>query len=397
MTRFVSKKTIIFEPDDVVRSKLSSAPVTSGRTFAPPRVRATMLSNTSRHHFHGYAEKYMLRGCRTVLRKSRPGGRAFAPSVGATASDKVTSDFSDFVLSLQNDIIKQTEDHIELKSGKTFLRDEWNRDGDSSGFGITSVLEGGDVVEKAASNVSVIHGRLTKARAQAMSSRGRDCIDPNGGQEYAAAAMSLVFHSGHPHIPTLRADVRVFEVAGQKWFGGGCDLTPFYIYEEDFTGFHQFWKDICDTYDENAYATYKAWCDDYFYIPARKEHRGVGGLFFDDLDDSSNHNTLISAEEFVRHVGYGILPSWMPIVERRKAIKPTEAEREWQLIRRGRYLEFNLLYDRGVKFGLEGGRIESIMVSAPPLISWKYNHIPVEGSREDDLLKMLGGSPRKWI
>ena len=317
-------------------------------------------------------------------------------AVPETSTNLAQSDFSDFVLTLQTDIIKQTESHIERTSGKIFIRDEWKRGDGSSGFGITAVLEGGDVVEKAASNVSVIHGTLTKSRAQAMSSRGRDCIDPNGGQEYSAAAMSLVFHSGHPHIPTLRADVRVFEVAGQKWFGGGCDLTPFYVYEEDFREFHQYWKGICDAYDTSAYSTYKAWCDDYFYIPARKEHRGIGGLFFDDLDEDSNPNACLPVEEFVRQVGQGILPSWITIVERRQDIRPTESEREWQLMRRGRYLEFNLLYDRGVKFGLEGGRIESIMVSAPPMIAWKYNPVPEQGSKEEALLELLSGSPRAW-
>lgn len=314
-----------------------------------------------------------------------------------SGSCQAQSDFSDFVLTLQNDIIAQTEKNIESKSGKRFLRDEWKRDGNSAGFGVTAVLEGGDVVEKAASNVSVIRGTLTKARAQAMSSRGRDCIDPNGGQEYSAAAMSLVFHSGHPHIPTLRADVRVFEVGGQKWFGGGCDLTPFYVYEQDFKDFHQYWKGVCDQYEPNCYQKYKTWCDDYFYIPARKEHRGIGGIFFDDLDDESSVTSSISVEDFVRQVGTGILPSWTPIVERRRGIIATDSERQWQLMRRGRYLEFNLLYDRGVKFGLEGGRIESIMVSAPPLIAWKYNAIPEKGSKEDAILQLLSDPPREWI
>ena len=209
--------------------------------------------------------------------------------------------------------------------------------------------------------------------------------------------MSLVFHSAHPHIPTLRADVRVFEVEGQKWFGGGCDLTPFYVHEEDFREFHGYWKDVCDgfTPDGSSYEKYKAWCDEYFYIPARKEHRGIGGLFFDDLDDDEGDERDV--EEFVRQVGNGILPSWMPIVERRRGMAVTEEERAWQLLRRGRYLEFNLLYDRGVKFGLEGGRIESIMVSAPPLISWRYNVTPDPGSREAELLALLSGSPKSWI
>lgn len=294
--------------------------------------------------------------------------------------------------------MQTTERNIEFSSNAKFVTDRWERENDS-GFGITRVLEGGDVVEKAASNVSIIRGTLTKARAQAMSSRGRPTIDPNGGQAYSAAAMSLVFHSAHPHIPTLRADVRVFEVEGQKWFGGGCDLTPFYVHEEDFHEFHGYWKGVCDAFtpDGSSYDAYKAWCDDYFYIPARKEHRGIGGIFFDDLDDESVGTRATNAEEYVRNVGNGILPSWMPIVERRRDMAVVEEERAWQLLRRGRYLEFNLLYDRGVKFGLEGGRIESIMVSAPPLISWKYNVVPEAGSEEAELLALLTDKPRCWI
>jgi len=314
-------------------------------------------------------------------------GRVQCPPVRA-------SSFDDYVLDLQDSIVRTTEQQIELSSGAKFITDRWERENDS-GFGVTRVLEGGSVVEKAASNVSIIRGTLTKARAQAMSSRGRPTIDPDGGQAYAAAAMSLVFHSAHPHIPTLRADVRVFEVEGQKWFGGGCDLTPFYVHDEDFKEFHGYWKGVCDAFtpDGSSYDAYKAWCDDYFYIPARKEHRGIGGLFFDDLDDVDNG----TVEAFVRNVGDGILPSWMPIVARRREMPVVEEERAWQLLRRGRYLEFNLLYDRGVKFGLEGGRIESIMVSAPPLISWKYNVVPEAGSREAELLALLSGTPKSWI
>ena len=319
-------------------------------------------------------------------------------SATSPVTSPVTSSFEDYVLTLQDSIVQTTEQAVEFSSNVKFISDRWERENDS-GFGITRVLEGGDVVEKAASNISIIRGTLTKARAQAMSSRGRPAIDPNGGQAYSAAAMSLVFHSAHPHIPTLRADVRVFEVEGLKWFGGGCDLTPFYVHEEDFREFHGFWKGVCDDFtpDGSSYEKYKAWCDEYFYIPARKEHLGVGGVFFDDLDDEGREGGELGVEEFVRKVGNGILPSWMPIVERRRGMAVTEEERAWQLLRRGRYLEFNLLYDRGVTFGLEGGRIESIMVSAPPLISWRYNVVPEPGSQEAELLSLLSGTPQSWV
>ncbi|KXZ44310.1 hypothetical protein GPECTOR_69g403 [Gonium pectorale] len=260
------------------------------------------------------------------------------------------------------------------------------------GYGITCVLEDGQVLEKAAANISVVRGTLSAQRAAAMSSRGRGSIDPKGGQPYAAAAMSLVFHSAHPLIPTLRADVRLFQVGDEAWYGGGCDLTPSYLDEADTQQFHRYWKDACDKYKPELYGELKDWCDRYFYIPARKEHRGVGGLFFDDM---SSGEAGFDVEAFVRDVGDGILPSWLPIVERHRDQPFTEAQRNWQLLRRGRYIEFNLLYDRGIKFGLDGGRIESIMVSAPPLIAWKYNVTPQPGSAEEEVMRVLQ-QPRAW-
>ena len=181
---------------------------------------------------------------RSVCRVSKQAGhriRAMMP--------QRTASFEDYIVQLQEGIIDQTESLDG--SGKKFVRDRWERNPTvpNAGYGITSVLEGGAILEKGAVNISIIGGTLSAARAQSMSSRGRSCIDPKGGQEYSAAAMSLVFHSAHPHIPTLRADVRVFEVAGQKWFGGGCDLTPFYVSEEDFQEFHTFWKDTCDSFN----------------------------------------------------------------------------------------------------------------------------------------------------
>ncbi|KAF6249723.1 Coproporphyrinogen III oxidase [Scenedesmus sp. NREL 46B-D3] len=236
-------------------------------------------------------------------------------------------------------------------------------------------------------------GTLSAARAQAMSSRGRSQIDPAGGQPYSAAALSLVFHAAHPLVPTLRADVRLFQVAGCSWFGGGCDLTPSYLFEQDAAEFHAYWQGVCDKYSPELYAEHKAWCDKYFYIPARKEHRGIGGLFFDDLDAEG---AAFDVQAYTEDVARGILPSWTAIAQRRSSQQFTEEQRNWQLLRRGRYLEFNLLYDRGVKFGLDGGRVESIMVSAPPLIAWKYNVVPKEGSEEEKLVKVLQ-QPREWV
>lgn len=245
-----------------------------------------------------------------------------------------------------------------------------------------------------------------------MSTRGRSTINSEGGDPYHAVALSLVFHSANPHIPTLRADVRLFEAGQHAWYGGGCDLTPSYLYEDDARKFHWHWKGVCDTYSTALYPDYKQWCDRYFYIPCRKEHRGLGGIFFDDLDtttsrsgdENNNNSETFDAVSFVKDVGTNILPSWLPIVEAHRNTPITDEQREWQLERRGRYLEFNLLYDRGVKFGLEGGRIESIMVSAPPLIVWKYRGAEDGGGgsgverrrRREELLEVLR-QPREWV
>lgn len=308
-----------------------------------------------------------------------------------------TRSFEDYILETQQEIISRAE---TLDGMGRFVHDRWERESPTSGYGITSVLEGGNVLEKAAVNISVIEGVLSPERAQAMSSRGREGIDPSGGQPYSAAALSLVFHSAHPFIPTLRADVRLFEVDGMKWYGGGCDLTPFYIDEADITSFHRYWKCLCDAHEQTLYPEFKSWCDRYFYIPARNEFRGVGGIFFDDLDaqqvSAGNDRGAFNVEAFVQDVGRGIIPSWEPIVERNKNKCFEDSHRDWQLLRRGRYLEFNLLYDRGVKFGLKGGRIESIMVSAPPLIAWKYNKVPEPGSEEEKLVDILR-EPREWV
>ncbi|CAM9542216.1 unnamed protein product [Sphacelaria rigidula] len=323
--------------------------------------------------------------------------------------------FSEFLLETQREICLQAEmadrgpigDDGEKAGGSTFCYDSWKRDAPTKGFGITRVLEGGELLEKAACSVSVIHGVLTAERAQAMSSRGRVNIDPRGGQAYSAAALSLVFHTASPLVPTFRADVRYLEVAGEGWFGGGADLTPYYLNDGDISEFHRFYKDICDRYDPQAYPRFKKWADDYFHIPMRKEHRGVGGIFFDDLDHVGNgEDGAKDVESFVRDVALGFMPSFLPIAERRGRSPFTEQQRSWQLMRRGRYLEFNLLYDRGehffqdetipcVKFGLSGGRVESIMVSAPPLVKWAYNHVPEEGSEEERLIQVLQ-NPREW-
>eukprot|EP00884_Botryococcus_braunii_P004767 jgi/Botrbrau1/14291/Bobra.0369s0005.1 len=310
-----------------------------------------------------------------------------------TTLSRGAKDFENFLVELQLDIIKRATEIDE--SGKQFQLDTFHRNPStpSTGFGVTAVLEDGNLLEKAAVNISVISGVLSAERAKAMTERGRG-IDPTGGQPYNALALSLVFHPQHPLIPTLRADVRMFQVGDSTWYGGGADLTPVYLFPEDARQFHSFWKQVCDKHSPQLYPEYKAWCDRYFYLPARREHRGIGGIFFDDLEDSPENG--FDAQQFVMDVGRGILKSWEDIVKTRREEPYGRTERDWQLLRRGRYLEFNLLYDRGVRFGLDGGRMESIMVSAPPLIAWRYNVVPHPGSREAALLEVLA-HPRDWV
>ncbi|KAI5082927.1 hypothetical protein GOP47_0002670 [Adiantum capillus-veneris] len=311
--------------------------------------------------------------------------------------------FEKFLLSTQESICEQLA--AEDGSGKQFCCDKWQRGEDSSlGYGITRVLECGSLMEKAAANVSIIHGHLSEGRAKAMSARGRNV---EVGSEYFAGALSIVFHPCNPHVPTFRSDVRYFEVGNFGWFGGGADLTPNYLDVDETHHFHGFLKELCDQFDPSLYHQAKVACDSYFYIPARKEHRGIGGIFFDDLeffnkgivDRPSEKNAAESDRgqvfEFIRKLAEGFLPSYLPTVKRKRDVPYGDKERQWQLLRRGRYLEFNLLYDRGVKFGLDGGRIESIMVSAPPLIAWKYNVTPEAGTAEAEMMEVLK-SPRMW-
>lgn len=307
-------------------------------------------------------------------------------------------------------------------SGAAFSRDGWGAfadgggGGDATSGGITRVIQGGDVVEKGACSLTVIRdGALTADRAATI--RGRqektavDSDDGDGlvvreGDIYSAAALSVVLHTRNPFVPTFRSDVRIFLVKSAEeggksvaWFGGGSDLTPYYLIDQDIIDFHAHLKKMCDDYFPDgdngydlSYRRMKRSCDEYFYLPARSEHRGTGGIFFDDVPADG------STRDFVRAVAQGWMPSWLPIVRRNGARGYTDEEKHWQCLRRGRYLEFNLLYDRGVKFGLANAnpRVEGVMVSAPPKIAFDYNHIPKEGSEEERLVKVLK-DPRDWV
>ena len=289
-----------------------------------------------------------------------------------------------FILKLQQEICTK----ISEIDGTQFHVDEWQRQ--EGGFGKTMVLQNGTIFEKAGCGVSVVEGTLKKEALLQMKSRGKEITSDSA--QFFAAGISLVFHPHNPHCPTVHLNYRYFELIedGKQdpiyWFGGGSDLTPSIYYKEDGMHFHQILKEACDKTNYDYYPAFKKWCDEYFYIPHRLESRGIGGIFFDDLTPNEYLSTTPSVSgtskeaifEFVQACGLAFLPSYIPIVERRQNMPFTSEEKEWQQIRRGRYVEFNLVYDRGTKFGLytPGARIESILMSLPLTSRWEYCHEP---------------------
>ncbi|RMG96745.1 MAG: oxygen-dependent coproporphyrinogen oxidase [Deltaproteobacteria bacterium] len=270
---------------------------------------------------------------------------------------------------------------IEAASGSAarFREDTWERPGGGGGW--TRVLQGGRVLEKGGVNVSVVHGKLGDDLGAQL---------PGRGEHFFATGVSLVLHPVNPHAPTVHANYRYLERGDQRWFGGGADLTPHYYYEEDATHFHQVHRNACEAHADVAdYAYFRDWCDHYFYIRHRKEHRGVGGIFFDYqyvTDDDAFDRWLA----FVIDAGAAFREAYEPILTRRKDLPYGDRERTWQLQRRGRYAEFNLVYDRGTVFGLKTqGRIESILMSLPPVCRWDYDVRPEPGSPEAKLLEVL--------
>jgi coproporphyrinogen III oxidase len=262
-----------------------------------------------------------------------------------------------------------------------FREDRWVREG--GGGGSTRILEGGAVFEKAGVNTSAVFGELSQSFAERLAGEGR---------EFFAAGISLVLHPGHPLVPTVHANLRFIVQGPKAWFGGGTDLTPYYLFEEDAVHFHRTLKQTCDRHDPAYYPRFKQTCDEYFYLKHRKECRGIGGLFFENIGGN-----LEREFDFVQDCGRSFLPAYLPIVERRKSMPHTPSQRDWQEIRRGRYVEFNLLYDRGTVFGLEtGGRAESILMSLPPRVRWLYDFQPTPGSEEARLVEVLR-HPRSWV
>ena len=293
----------------------------------------------------------------------------------------------EYLLGLQDAICSSIEG---LEEGSCFVEDAWDR-GNDAGGGRTRVLENGQVFEQAGVNFSHVRGDSLPASA----TQHRAEL---AGRCFQAMGVSLVVHPRNPYVPTSHANVRFFiaEKDGEEpiwWFGGGFDLTPYYGFVEDAVHWHQQADRACQPFGEEVYAEYKKWCDDYFYLKHRDEPRGIGGLFFDDLNEGGFERCF----NLMKSVGNHYVPAYQPIVERRKGIAYSDAEKDFQLYRRGRYVEFNLVYDRGTLFGLQtGGRTESILMSLPPQVSWRYNWSPAPGTAESELYEVFL-QPTDWL
>ena len=292
-----------------------------------------------------------------------------------------------YLLQLQDNICNELE---SADGSGRFKEDAWQRE--AGGGGRTRVLEQGDVFEQAGVNFSHVFGNRLPPSATA----ARPELE---GRDFQALGLSLVIHPHNPYVPTSHANVRFFiannpndDTDSVWWFGGGYDLTPYYPILQDVVHWHQTAADACEPFGGDVYAEYKKCCDEYFYLKHRNETRGVGGLFFDDLNQWGFERSF----DFMQAVGNSYLPAYLPIVERRKHNEYGEKQRAFQLYRRGRYVEFNLVYDRGTLFGLQsGGRTESILMSLPPVVNWRYNYHPENGSAESELDNYL--KPTDWL
>lgn len=283
----------------------------------------------------------------------------------------------EFFKNLQTEIVQG----LEAIDGRPFTSDSWQRL--EGGGGTSILLENGNVFERGGVNFSHVLGKKLPPSATAERN-----LNPN--QHWEAMGVSLVMHPRNPYIPTVHLNVRMFTTEeGATWYGGGMDLTPYYYYEQDAQHWHRTCKEALDPIDVNLYPKYKLWCDHYFNIKHRNESRGIGGIFFDDVDSELGSKLVVAT-------GSSFLKAYAPIVGQRMDMMWGERERDWQLYRRGRYVEFNLVYDRGTLFGLQSnGRTESILMSMPPLVKWQYNYSPKSGTPEDDLLKNL--IPKTYI
>ena len=310
-------------------------------------------------------------------------------------------------MQIQADVCENVE-KLE-PNGKRFHVDKWSR-AEHGGGGVTCVLQDGDVFEKSGIGVSVVHSKLTPALQNMMRARGHklSSASPDGVLPFSVVGVSCVTHPINPYCPTVHFNYRYFEVQTadgiESWFGGGTDLTPSYIIEEDIKHFHQAQKDACDLSGPNVYAKFKKWCDEYFVVKHRGpngECRGAGGIFYDDVTGDFNETGKVDYEAGYNHqvaCSSAIFDSFFPIVAKRMDTPYTDREKEWQQIRRGRYVEFNLVYDRGTKFGFNtpGARIESILMSLPLTARWEYENNPEEGTPEHKAL-MIFQNPIEWV
>lgn len=280
-------------------------------------------------------------------------------------------------------------------SGVEFQEDAWVRA--NGGGGMSRVMSGGKVFEKAGVNLSVVYGSMPQEALQAATERGVDRakgMKPGERVPFFACGLSSVMHPRNPHCPTMHFNYRYFETdGGLWWFGGGTDITPSFVNEEDMKHFHGTYKEVCDRHDPEYYDEFKEWADRYFVIQHRNETRGLGGIFFDDQNDKTPDEHFAFSEDALNSV----IDAYGPIIQKHKNDEFTQKEKEWQLIRRGRYVEFNLVYDRGTVFGLKtGGRIESILMSLPETARWEYDHTPEEGSKEADFIDACRNA-RSWV
>jgi len=308
-------------------------------------------------------------------------------------SNPNTQAVKDYLLALQDAICQKLE--VE-DGGAVFVDDIWEREVNPdkpgmTGGGRTRLLVDGSIIEQGGVNFSHVFGEKMPASATAHRPE-------LAGRSFQAMGVSLVIHPKNPMIPTSHANVRFFiaEKEGEDpvwWFGGGYDLTPYYGFEEDCREWHKTAQKACQSFGEDVYPKFKTWCDEYFYLKHRDEQRGIGGLFFDDLNEWGFDKSF----SFLKSVGDSYCDAYLPIVSKRKSLPYTDAQREFQLYRRGRYVEYNLVYDRGTLFGLQsGGRTESILMSMPPLVKWKYNWKPEKNSEEDRLYEYYL-KPKDWI
>ena len=295
--------------------------------------------------------------------------------------------FYTYICELQDRITQSLE---KIDGQAHFQEDLWDRP--EGGGGRTRIIENGAIFEKGGVNISGVHGELPLSMQKHFNV---------GEATFYACGLSLVLHPKNPMIPTVHANWRYFEMydahdnISDQWFGGGLDLTPYYLFEEDAIHFHNVCKAACDRHDADFYKNYKKRCDEYFWNAHRNEARGIGGLFFDYLKPSQK--PMEDWYAFVTDVADNFLEAYLPIVERRKNLPFTAAQRDWQEVRRGRYVEFNLVHDKGTLFGLKtNGRIESILMSLPPHVQWQYNHKVEENSPEAQLLEVLK-QPKNWV